>query len=203
MSSSARLGFDALNAALKAAGEETRLRVLALLAEAELTVSDLTDILRQSQPRISRHLKLLAEAGLVERFREGTWAFFRLAERGGGAEVARALLERLDPADQTIARDRARLASVRSARAAAAQAYFRAHAAEWDRIRKLHVADAAVEGGDPRRACRQAVPLAAWISAPAPGACSNCSGLRSSAGSGSICRSTCCCWRATGWSAPA
>jgi ubiquinone/menaquinone biosynthesis C-methylase UbiE len=145
MSSSARLGFDALNAALKAAGEETRLRVLALLAEAELTVSDLTDILRQSQPRISRHLKLLAEAGLVERFREGTWAFFRLAERGGGAEMARALLNRLDPADQTITRDRARLASVRAARAAAAQAYFRAHAAEWDRIRKLHVADAAVE----------------------------------------------------------
>ncbi len=145
MSSGGRLRFDALNAALKAAGEETRLRVLALLAEAELTVSDLTDILRQSQPRISRHLKLLADAGLIERFREGTWAFFRLAEHGGGAELARALLERLDAADQTIARDRARLASVRQARAAAAQAYFRAHAAEWDRIRKLHVADDAVE----------------------------------------------------------
>ena len=142
---STRLGFEALNVALKAAGEETRLRVLALLAEAELTVSDLTDILRQSQPRISRHLKLLAEAGLIERFREGTWAFFRLAEHGGGAELARALLERLDPADHTIARDRARLASVRQARAAAAQAYFRAHAAEWDRIRKLHVTDDAVE----------------------------------------------------------
>jgi len=145
MSDSAQLGFDALNAALKAAGEETRLRVLALLGEAELTVSDLTDILRQSQPRISRHLKLLAEAGLIERFREGTWAFFRLAEHGGGAEVARALLARLNPADLTIARDRDRLASVRQARAAAAQAYFRAHAAEWDRIRKLHVADEAVE----------------------------------------------------------
>src|SRR6202158_4839831 len=145
MTNSAQLGFDALNVALKAAGEETRLRVLALLAEAELTVSDLTDILRQSQPRISRHLKLLAEAGLVERFREGTWAFFRLSEHGGGAEVARALLERLNPADPTITRDRNRLASVRAARAAAAQAYFRAHAAEWDRIRKLHVADAAVE----------------------------------------------------------
>ena len=146
MSSNAQLGFDALNAALKAAGEETRLRVLALLAEAELTVSDLTDILRQSQPRISRHLKLLVEAGLIERFREGTWAFFRLAEHGGGAEVARALLDHLNPADQTIARDRERLASVRQARAAAAQAYFRSHAAEWDRIRKLHVADEAVEG---------------------------------------------------------
>ena len=145
MTDEKRIGFEALNAALKAAGEETRLRVLALLSEAELTVSDLTDILRQSQPRISRHLRLLAEAGLVERFREGTWAFFRLAEHGGGATVARALLERLDPADATVARDRARLASVRSARAAAAQAYFRAHAAEWDRIRKLHVADEAVE----------------------------------------------------------
>jgi ubiquinone/menaquinone biosynthesis C-methylase UbiE/DNA-binding transcriptional ArsR family regulator len=145
MSSSDRLGFDALNSALKAAGEETRLRILALVAEAELTVSDLTDILRQSQPRISRHLKLLAEAGLVERFREGTWAFFRLAEHGNGATVARALIDHLNPADQTIARDRARLASVRATRAAAAQAYFRAHAAQWDRIRKLHVADDAVE----------------------------------------------------------
>ncbi len=142
---SGQLGFEALNAALKAAGEGTRLRVLALLGDAELTVSDLTDILRQSQPRISRHLRLLAEAGLVERYREGTWAFFRLAEHGGGAVVARALLERLDPADPTIARDRERLAAVRKARAAAAQAYFRAHAAEWDRIRKLHTPDEAVE----------------------------------------------------------
>jgi ubiquinone/menaquinone biosynthesis C-methylase UbiE/DNA-binding transcriptional ArsR family regulator len=146
MNGAPKLRFEALNAALKAAGEETRLRVLALLAEAELTVSDLTDILRQSQPRISRHLRLLAEAGLVERFREGTWAFFRLAEHGGGATVARVLLERLDPTDPVIARDRERLAAVRKARAAAAQAYFRAHAAEWDRIRKLHVADEAVEG---------------------------------------------------------
>ncbi|HEU4356899.1 MAG TPA: metalloregulator ArsR/SmtB family transcription factor [Pseudolabrys sp.] len=145
MSSGNRLGFDALNSALKAAGEETRLRILALVAEAELTVSDLTDILRQSQPRISRHLRLLAEAGLVERFREGTWAFFRLAEHGNGATVARALVDHLNPADQIIARDRARLASVRAARATAAQAYFREHAAEWDRIRKLHVADDAVE----------------------------------------------------------
>jgi len=145
MSGGGKLGFEALNTALKAAGEETRLRVLALLAEAELTVSDLTDILRQSQPRISRHLKLLVEAGLVERFREGTWAFFRLAEHGAGADVARALIERLEPGDQTVRRDHERLASVRQARAAAAQAYFRAHAAEWDRIRKLHVADEAVE----------------------------------------------------------
>jgi ubiquinone/menaquinone biosynthesis C-methylase UbiE/DNA-binding transcriptional ArsR family regulator len=145
MTSSAHLPFDALNAALKAAGEDTRLRVLVLLAEAELTVSDLTQILRQSQPRISRHLKLLVEAGLIERFREGAWAFFRLAERGAAAELARALVARLDPSDPIALRDRERLSAVRAARAAAAQDYFRAHAAQWDRIRKLHAADAAVE----------------------------------------------------------
>jgi ubiquinone/menaquinone biosynthesis C-methylase UbiE/DNA-binding transcriptional ArsR family regulator len=145
MPTSADLAFTTLNAALKAAGEATRLRILALLAEAELTVSDLTEILRQSQPRISRHLKLLSEAGLVERFREGSWAFFRLAEQGGGAEVIRTLIARLDAEDVTVARDRERLSAVRAARAAAAQAYFRRYAAEWDRIRKLHVADAEVE----------------------------------------------------------
>jgi ubiquinone/menaquinone biosynthesis C-methylase UbiE len=139
------MAFDSLNGVLKAAGETTRLRILALLGEAELTVSDLTEILRQSQPRISRHLRLLAEAGLVDRFREGSWAFFRLGERGAGADLARELIARLDPADPILARDRERLIAVRSARAAAAQAYFRRHAVEWDRIRKLHVADEAVE----------------------------------------------------------
>src|SRR6266404_9166646 len=141
----AQLPFMAPNSALKAAGVETRLRVLALLFEAELTVSDLTEILRQSQPRISRHLKLLAEAGLVARFREGAWAFFRLAEQGQAALAIRSLLTRLDPDDPVIARDRERLGEVRAARAAAAQAYFKAHAAEWDRIRRLHAADEAVE----------------------------------------------------------
>jgi len=139
------LAFDDLNAALKAAGEDTRLRVLALLAEAELTVSDLTDILRQSQPRISRHLKLLVEARLIDRFREGSWAFFRLAEHGAAADLARALVARIDSADPVIARDRERLTQVRAARVAAAQAYFKQHAAEWDRIRHLHAADDAVE----------------------------------------------------------
>ena len=141
----APLDFDSLHAALRAAGEGTRLRVLALLAEADLTVSDLTKILRQSQPRISRHLKLLAEAGLVDRFREGSWAFYRLGERGGIADIAQMLVGRLDPADPVVLRDRGRLAAVRAARAAAAQTYFSQHAAEWDRIRRLHVADAAVE----------------------------------------------------------
>jgi ubiquinone/menaquinone biosynthesis C-methylase UbiE len=142
---SAQLSFPALTATLKAAGEATRLRLLILIAEAELTVSDLTAIVRQSQPRLSRHLRLLAEAGLVERYREGSWVFFRLGERGSAADIARALIARLDPNDPAVARDRERLAAVRAARVAAAQNYFRRHAAEWDRIRQLHVADAAVE----------------------------------------------------------
>ena len=120
--------------------------MLALLAEAELTVSDLTDILRQSQPRISRHLKLLAEAGLVERFREGTWAFFRLAEHGGGAEVARALLDaaRSRRPDHRARPRPARLGARRPA-PPRRRPISASHAAEWDRIRKLHVADDAVE----------------------------------------------------------
>src|SRR5438309_11753811 len=141
----ARLPFDAVNAVLKAAAEATRLRILALLAEGELTVSDLTDILRQSQPRISRHLKLLVDAGLIERFREGSWAFFRLDEHGGSAALARQLISHLDSNDPMLARDRERLIAVRTAHATAAQAYFRRHAAEWDRIRNLHVADDKVE----------------------------------------------------------
>jgi len=141
----AQLSFPALTATLKAAGEATRLRLLMLIAEAELTVTDLKEILRQSQPRLSRHLRLLCEAGLVERYREGSWAFFRLGERGSTADIARALVARLNVNDPVIARDRERLTAVRAARAAAAQNYFRRHAAEWDRIRKLHVADAAVE----------------------------------------------------------
>src|SRR5215471_11721353 len=145
MPTPAHLPFEALHGALKAAAEATRLRILALLGEAELTVSDLTAILRQSQPRISRHLRLLVEAGLAERFREGSWAFFRLGEREDAAKLARELVARLDPDDATLARDRERLTAVRAQRASAAQTYFRRHAAEWDRIRKLHVADAAVE----------------------------------------------------------
>src|SRR5690242_21489239 len=93
------INFSDLTAVLKAAGEPTRLRVLALLAESELTVSDLTEILRQSQPRLSRHLRLLTEAGLVDRFREGSWAFFRSEEHTSELQshvnlVCRLLLEK-------------------------------------------------------------------------------------------------------------
>ncbi|MEZ5828266.1 MAG: metalloregulator ArsR/SmtB family transcription factor [Hyphomicrobiales bacterium] len=132
-------------AALRAAGEATRLRILALLASAELNVKDLTQILAQSQPRISRHLKLMAEAGLITRFREGSWVFFRVADSGPEGALARAIVANLDSADLTLARDRARAEAVQTARAEAAQSYFKAHAAEWDQIRALHVAESQVE----------------------------------------------------------
>lgn len=144
-SSLAPAPFASVLAALEAAGEATRLRLLALTAEAELTVSELVAILGQSQPRVSRHLRLLVEAGLVERHREGAWAFFRLAERAPLAALARAALERLDASDATLVADRARLAETRAARAQAAARYFAEHAGDWDRLRSLHVPDDRVE----------------------------------------------------------
>lgn len=141
----ATLSFDALLSALAAAGEETRLRLLALLAEAELTVSELVTILGQSQPRISRHLKLLVEAGLVERHREGAWVFFFLAPTGSAAALAHDILARLAPQDETRRADRARLAEVRRARSEQAARYFAAHATQWDELRAMHVSEEAVE----------------------------------------------------------
>jgi demethylmenaquinone methyltransferase/2-methoxy-6-polyprenyl-1,4-benzoquinol methylase/ArsR family transcriptional regulator len=135
---------DAL-ACLAAIGEESRLRLYALVAEAELAVSELVTILGQSQPRVSRHLKLLLEAGLVERRREGAWAFFHASEKGSAAALARAALARLDADDRIIAGDRGRLAEVRAARVAQAQKYFAAHAPVWDETRRLHAPEAEVE----------------------------------------------------------
>ncbi|HSI40502.1 MAG TPA: metalloregulator ArsR/SmtB family transcription factor [Xanthobacteraceae bacterium] len=139
------LSFASLLDGLKAAGEDTRLRLLALLGEGELTVSELTEILGQSQPRISRHLKLLAEAGLVERFREASWVFYRRATDTPAAALTDALLALMTPDDDILLRDHERLEAVRAARAAHAQAYFRAHAHEWDALRRLHAPDEQVE----------------------------------------------------------
>lgn len=136
---------DELVELLKAAGEPTRLRLLVLLAAGDLTVTDLTDILGQSQPRISRHLKLLAEAGLIDRYQEGAWAYFRLKQDGRAAELARALLSSLDSDDPVLLRDGERLSGVKRARAEKAQAYFSEHAADWDELRRLHVDDSEVE----------------------------------------------------------
>jgi ubiquinone/menaquinone biosynthesis C-methylase UbiE len=138
-----QIPFPTLLANLEAAGEETRLRILALLDEAELTVSELVAILGQSQPRVSRHLKLLVEAGLAVRSREGAWAFFRLADEGGA--LARDLVGRIDPADQTLSADRGRLEVAREARRRQAAAYFAERAADWDTIRALHAPEERVE----------------------------------------------------------
>src|SRR6204780_1433483 len=109
---------------LRAAGEATRLRILALLAREELAVLELCRILGQSQPRVSRHLKLLTEAGLVERFPDGAWMFYRIAAPGPRREIADRVLELIDPDDLMFARDAERLQIVRSERLETAAAYF-------------------------------------------------------------------------------
>jgi ubiquinone/menaquinone biosynthesis C-methylase UbiE/DNA-binding HxlR family transcriptional regulator len=132
---------------LKAAGEETRLRLLALLSRGELSVKDLTDILGQSQPRVSRHLKLLADAGLVVRHAEGSWAYYRMADGDASVEIFRALVKLIDPDDEIFSADICALEQVRQARRAQADTYFSQIAEKWDRLRNLHVPDVAVEAG--------------------------------------------------------
>jgi ubiquinone/menaquinone biosynthesis C-methylase UbiE/DNA-binding transcriptional ArsR family regulator len=131
--------------ALKAIAEPTRLRLLLLLEQNELTVSELTHILGQSQPRVSRHLKLMAEAGLIERFSEGTWAFFRLAETSPIASLVRELVDLLPEEDDTLVRDHERLEQVKQGRAEQAATYFSENAGRWDEIRSLHSPDTDVE----------------------------------------------------------
>jgi ArsR family transcriptional regulator len=138
-------GVEQLLNGLRAAAEPTRLRLLALCARSELTVTDLTQILGQSQPRVSRHLKLLCDAGLLDRFREGSWAFYRLAQQSHGRELARLLAELVPEDDPMVALDCERLAAIKQARAEAAKRYFRENAARWDRIRSLYVDDREVE----------------------------------------------------------
>src|SRR5882724_10430027 len=116
---------DSLIAMLRAAGDPTRLRLLLLLRQAELTVSELVEIVGQSQPRVSRHLKLLTEARLIERFKEGSWVFYRAADRGEGAELGAAIAAIAHQASQDA--DLKRLTLVRDARAAEAAAFFKAN----------------------------------------------------------------------------
>ncbi|CAD7023752.1 ArsR family transcriptional regulator [Pseudorhizobium endolithicum] len=137
--------LDTLVDVLKTAGEPTRFRLLALVGAGDLTVTDLTEILGQSQPRISRHLKLLAEEDLIERYQEGAWAYFRLKQDGPAASLVRTLLESVSGDDPILVRDRERLATVKRVRAERAQAYFSRNASEWDELRRLHVSDTAVE----------------------------------------------------------
>ena len=130
---------------LRAAGEPTRLRILALLAREELAVLELTRILGQSQPRVSRHLKLLADAGLVERFPDGAWVFYRLAGAGPARAVVDQALALISPTDATLLRDAERLVGVSAERAGEAATYFADNAERWDEIRSLYTSEIAVE----------------------------------------------------------
>ncbi|MGB4866927.1 MAG: metalloregulator ArsR/SmtB family transcription factor [Hyphomicrobium sp.] len=139
------LSTDDLVTALKAAAEPTRLRILLLLASGELNVKDLTLILGQSQPRISRHLKLLSEAGLVERFREGSWVYFHISDRSAGGRLALQLVADVAPNDPALRRDRERAEALKRERETTAQNFFEKNAAEWDSMRTLHISEEAVE----------------------------------------------------------
>jgi len=137
--------MDSLLSGLRAAGEPTRLRLLALCAHGELSVGELTSILGQSQPRVSRHLKLMVEAGLLQRFREGAQVYYRIAEDGEASNLARTLVDLLPSYDEELNNDLSGLDDIWQRRAKLADAYFNENAAQWDEIRKLHVAEVAVE----------------------------------------------------------
>lgn len=130
----------------RALADPTRLRIVALLRAMELSVGELAQVLGQSQPRVSRHIRILVDAGLATRRREGSWVFLVPAP----SAIAEPLFALLDAAtdvesDQSAIADAALLAAVRADRAAAAERYFASHAGQWDAIRSLHVADSAVE----------------------------------------------------------
>ncbi|TCD14341.1 ArsR/SmtB family transcription factor [Oricola cellulosilytica] len=137
--------LDTIVDVLKTIAESTRLRILNLLADGDLTVSELTEILGQSQPRVSRHLKLMLDAKLIKRQQEGSWALFRLSRNLTGDLLTQELLERLDQKDPTIRHDLERLARVKAKRREKASDYFSKNASSWDEIRTLHVADRKVE----------------------------------------------------------
>src|SRR3954454_9903377 len=139
------LPFNSLLDVLWALDEETRLRIVALLQHGELSVTDLTEILGQSQPRISRHLKLLTDAGVVDKHREGTWAFFDLVSTGPIGRLVSDVLGATDVHDSVLAADLDRLTVVRSRRTAAAHEYFAGIAPRWDQERSLHASDDTVE----------------------------------------------------------
>jgi ArsR family transcriptional regulator len=130
---------------LRAAADLSRLRLLMLCAQGEWSVTELTQILGQSQPRVSRHLKLLADAGLLERIPEGAWVFYRRAQTGPGARMARNLCRMLPQDAPTVRLDRERLETVRQERRQQAARYFASQAAVWDELRSLYVDDAKID----------------------------------------------------------
>jgi ArsR family transcriptional regulator len=128
-------------------GDPTRVRIIALLREMELTVGELAQVLGQSQPRVSRHVRILIEAGLLDRRKEGSWVFLSLGEPRRMSPLFETLdcWAQLDGEDPWAVADAARLAAVRADRAAAAERYFATRAQDWDRIRSLHIAETDVE----------------------------------------------------------
>lgn len=138
-------GLDQLLEGLRAAADPSRLRLLAICSQGEWTVSELVQILGQSQPRISRHLKILAEAGLLDRFREGSWVFYRRAQDGAGARLARSLCRLLPDGDMVLEHDQRRLEQVREARRQQAERFFDGSARLWDSERDLAVDGTVVE----------------------------------------------------------
>ena len=137
--------MDELLAGLKAVAETTRLRILFALSHGEMNVTELTQLLGQSQPRVSRHLKLMAESGLISRHKEGNWVLFRQREEGIGGALSRALVDMLPAHDKQLAEDLKRLADIRRQRQEQAAAYFAANAAQWQQLRSLHVREDEVE----------------------------------------------------------
>jgi ubiquinone/menaquinone biosynthesis C-methylase UbiE/DNA-binding transcriptional ArsR family regulator len=138
--------MDELLAGLKAVAETTRLRILFALSHGEMNVTELTQLLQQSQPRVSRHLKLMAEAGLISRHKEGNWVLFRQREAGMGGVLSRALVDMLPAQDPQIKEDLKRLSEIRRQRQEQAAAYFASNAAQWQQLRSLHVREDEVEG---------------------------------------------------------
>lgn len=125
---------------IKSLADPTRLRIMAMCRHGgDLTVSEIVRILGQSQPRVSRHLKLLTDAGALERIPEGSWVFYRLGKQGGVTAVIDALLNNIPSDDSTLQRDQERLDRVKSDRDQAASKYFSDNAAAWNSLRALHV----------------------------------------------------------------
>ncbi|MCW9032842.1 MAG: metalloregulator ArsR/SmtB family transcription factor [Alphaproteobacteria bacterium] len=137
--------MEEILAILRAAAEPTRIRLLSLCAQGDLTVSELVQILGQSQPRVSRHLKVLCDAGLLERLPEGSWVFHRLVRDGKGETLAKLIFALLPDNDSALSLDLERLGKVKEERARAASEFFDANAAKWSQMRSLHVEEEAVE----------------------------------------------------------
>jgi ArsR family transcriptional regulator len=131
---------------IQAVSDPTRLRILALVARMELSVGELAQLLEQSQPRVSRHVRILADAGIVERRKEGSWVFLAMGDAGRTAPLLELVDAWMDKSTRAVLdSDSARLDAVRADRAQAAERYFAAQAEIWDSIRSLHVAEAEVE----------------------------------------------------------